>query len=131
MDELEFRRLWKLSLGFHVAGILIFSILSSRYHSSLFDSQENHGALNIMWATTVQSPPETKANKLPGPEIQVPELQPSKGDEKKMAVGKNAKPLTLEEARKKAMAEAIASVQGRAEKKPIPNINNYSPTEIK
>ena len=93
-----------------------------------------------MWATTLQSPPHTKNNKLPGPLIQPEIVPPTKPEEPRIVMPdrlakeiqravEEAKEMERkreeEEARRKAMANAVAALRTAEEHRPVPRPDNF------
>jgi len=131
IEDVEFKRMLWLSTGFHVtliAGILMVQTVSK---SHFFDTPSlQTQALDVMWATTVQSPPVTKENKLPAPIVPIETKQPekSKAIAPKIVDSAKAKPISKrdeEEARRKAMMDAVAALRSQAEKRPTPRLDNF------
>src|SRR5436190_24020309 len=114
-EPVEFKRLMIASSLVHVIIILTMLIVTTITHARRFlEPQGGKGPMNVIWATTVQSPRETKANKLPGPLVPPEPPPPSKMEPPKFVMpgdlAKNANQKSPEadaEARRKAMDEAV------------------------
>jgi TonB family protein len=132
-EQADFRKMVGISTGVHFVAIIFMLIFSSSVRSSLFNEPlQSSGPMNVMWATTVQSGPKTPDNKLPAP-IVVPEAAPAAAkEEPKVVMPENLKNTTkaapkkenTDEARRKAMAEALASLNVPAGR-PTPRPENF------
>src|SRR5262249_30753328 len=134
---LEFRRMVAFSAAFHLVAVgvvLITTVFSSRHYVEA----ASQGPINVMWATTIHAPAPTSPNKLPGPMVVPDVAPPAKKEEAKIVMPEDQKKMketkaerakeSEEDARRKAMAEALASVQKDVEKRPVPRADNFPST---
>lgn len=131
----EFRKIWIGSALAHLILVAVTLMTNSISTSRIFlEPQGQKGPLNVIWASTVQSPPPTALNKLPAPMVE-PQVAPeTKAAQPKVVMPENArksqerKTETKEldaEARRRAMADAIASLKTSTEIRPTPKPENF------
>lgn len=134
-DQTEFHRMVIVSVAVHVLFVgvtLAMTRLPGRKYVALDPTQ---GPLNVLWATTVQSPEITAPNKLPGPQVMpefAPEAAPLKPrivlpDQLTKTAPEKVKltPKEEEAERRRAMAEALASIRGSIPSRPTPRPENF------
>ncbi len=142
VEDFQFRSLLWWSALFHAVLIAITATVSSKASSRFSLDASSGPLLNVMWASTVQGPPKTPDNKLPGPLLApLPPPPAPKKEEPRVVMPKNlkehltkaekrkaekeAKTAKEEEARRKAMAAAVASLESSLQNRPTPKPDNF------
>ncbi|MFH1018785.1 MAG: cell envelope integrity protein TolA [Pseudomonadota bacterium] len=138
IEDFQFRKMIWWSAAVHVVLIAATATVTSRAASRLTLEPSGGPPLNVMWASTVQGPPKTPDNKLPAPQVQPVPPPPAKREEarvvapkakitkaEKRKAEKEAKTAREEEARRKAMAAAIASLESSVAHQPTPRPDNF------
>ncbi|MFH1262694.1 MAG: cell envelope integrity protein TolA [Pseudomonadota bacterium] len=127
VEQLQFRRMLAASTAFHTV-ILGTVLVTTSYSPRHYVDVGSKGPINVMWASTVHLPAETAPNKLPGPAVALPSEVLPAPPQPKYVMPEDLQKMDrskIEEARRKAMTEAVASVRRTIDDRPIPRADNY------
>ncbi|HLG18949.1 MAG TPA: cell envelope integrity protein TolA [Bdellovibrionota bacterium] len=135
-EDTEFKRMVAVSTAAHLVALGL-TLMTTTLASRRYLDAAIPGPMNVMWATTVKMPKATAPNKLPGPIVPPDVPAPVKPAEAKVvmpedkakvdraAAKEKAAADEEENARRKAMEEALASVRREPETRPGPRADNF------
>lgn len=135
LEQNEFQKMVAFSTGVH---FILFGavLLSTSFSTKRYIEMGSLKPMNVMWAKAVRRPKVTAPDKLPGPIVPLPAKKVPKAEKPKFVLKKKTeiKSKTLkknkidlkEEARQKAIAEAVAAVRKNIDdQRPLPRADNF------
>jgi colicin import membrane protein len=134
LESAEFRKMLIASAVLHA--LIIVAIMTTTSISSFrYAETPSPGPMNVMWAQTVRMPQATAPHKLPGPIVPI-QIETASSETPKIVMPEDLKKAaeksdvtkneTADEARKRAMAEAIASLRKNiTDDRPMPRADNF------
>ncbi len=135
LEQNEFRRMVLVSASLHL--IVVAAVLRmTSFQRHRYMEAVSPGPMNVLWAETVKGPAITPPNKLPPPIVPIqtePQFESEKPKvvlpEHQAKIEPDKKPAIKdleEEARRKAMEEAIAGIRkNMGDDRPIPKPDNF------